>query len=1084
MNPIGACVRHAVPVTVGVILALLFGVIAMFMIPRQLTPSVEVPVIGVTVPYQGAAPQEVESEIVERIEEQLNAVDGLREMTSTSSENVADVRLEFDWGTDRTLAGVDVINKLNIVRDLPKDADKPIIYFGEPRGYPIAFVTLKGEGRTSDDLREYAIDVLQPYLKRISGVSRVDVYGGRERQVEVTYDPYLLASHRITPMELGQLLARENRNTPAGRIDEETGRWPVRAVGEFRNEADIENVVLRRPGMPDVRLKDLIKASTQSFKDAEYHVRIDGQSGVVFAVQKKTGENVVAIMKEVYKTIAYLNTEVLARQGLQMEVVYDEATYIDQAIDLLRENVWLSAFLAGLVLVLFLRSGWTILTICVSIPISFVSTFIFLWLMGRTLNVISLAGLAFGVGMLVDNAIVVLENIYRHREMGKPPLAAALDGAREVWLAVLASTLTTVAVFLPVFFIEEEAGQLFRDISLAIAISVTLSLVVSVTVIPMLAARLLRKAKVVTVAEMGWGGWVGRWLMLGWLGEGFHKTIVAMVSWLLDRTLRGVAAILIILAVFGGGMVWFVLKTPATYLPTGNRNFVMGYVMTEAGSSVEHNRQIAVDIEGRVRGLPGVERFFIVALPDFMIFGARAADANKAREMASTIGAALGNPPPPFLPPQFQEMWWQKYGSYYQPPIAGIQVIAQQVGLFQRRSFLGGQTISVTIRGDDLERLYRIAGAMKDRLAQTEGIIFINPSFKLGAWELRPTVDRKRAADVGMTASDVGYVVASLVNGIKIADFREESGREIDLTLRADPRYRQHIERLADVPIWTPAGRTVTLDQVAPVRPASGFSAIEHTEQQRSIKLECAIKSDVPVGAVVDHIRNDVIEPLRQDGTVPNDYIVDLRGTARDLARMWNALKWSFLLAMVITYLLMAALFESFTHPFVIILSVPLAVAGGYAMLYATMGWNLFVTEQPPPQLDVVAMLGFIILIGIIVNNAILVVAQSLNFMQNERLPLHQAVVASVDSRIRPIFMSTLTTILGMLPLVFRPGPGSELYQGLGAIIVGGLLVSTVFTLILTPVLFTFAYTFEQGWHRLLIRFRIMVPTEGGGPDG
>ena len=1080
MNFIAFCVRHAVPVTVGVLLALLFGVIAMFMIPRQLTPTVEVPVVGVTVTYPGAAPQEIESAVVERVEEQLNAVDGLREMTSTSQENAGDIRLEFDWGTDRTLAGVDVSNKLNLVRDLPKDADKPIIYFGERMAHPIAFVSLVGEGKTSDDLRQYAVDVLQPYFKRISGVSRVDVYGGREREVVVTFDPYKLASHHVSPVELGQLLARENRNTPGGRINEDTGRWPVRTVGEFRTSEDIENVVLRRQGMPDVRLADLVTADTEAFKDAENYVRIDGSSGIVFAIQKKTGENVVSIIKDVYKTVDELNASLLAGQKMKLAVEFDEARYIDNAIGLLKEDVWLSAALAALVLVFFLRNGWSILTICISIPVSFISTFIILWLMGRTLNVISLAGLTFAVGRLVDDAIVVMENIYRHREMGKTAVQAALDGAKEVWLAVLASTLTTVAVFVPVLFIQEEAGQLFRDISLAIAISVAFSLLVSVTVVPMLAARILRTAKASEAGELAWSGWVGRWLLFGWLGAGFRDRVVQLLEWILGRTTRRVATVAIILASFGAAAYGLAVAMPTSYLPMGNQNFAMGYVITEAGASVDHNLVVAKEIEGRVRALPQVKRFFIVTLPDVMFFGAIAEDGNKARTMVQAIAAAMGNRPPPMMPAFIIKQWWQDNTQYYQEPIAGIQVFAEQVSLFQSRGMAGGQSITLTIRGDDIEQLYRIAEMIKPKIAQTPGVLFIIPSYKLGNWELRPTLDRKRAADVGMAASEVGYVVAALVNGVKVDNFRQESGREIDLTLRGDPRYREHIERLEDVPIWTPTGQTVALGQVAPLRPASGFTSIEHTEQQRSVNLQCTVGGDAAIGEVVDHIRNQIIAPLQADGTIPTGVIVDLRGAARDLDRMWTAMKWSFVLALVITYLLMAALFESFLHPLVVILSVPLAVVGGYGMLFFMMIWNGMLMHQSPPMLDVVTMLGFVILIGIIVNNAILVVAQALNFMRNERLAVREAVVASVHSRIRPIFMSTLTSILGMLPLVFRPGPGSELYQGLGSVIVGGLLVSTIFTLILTPVLFTFGQEITEALHRWLVRSKVLVDSEGG----
>jgi HAE1 family hydrophobic/amphiphilic exporter-1 len=1084
MNIIALCVRHAVPVIVGVLLLMLFGVIAMFMIPRQLTPTVEVPVVGVSVVWPGAAPQEMESAVVERIEEQLNAVDGVREMTSTSEENSADIRLEFDWGTDRNLAGVDVNNKLNLVRDLPKDADKPVIYFGERMAHPIAFVSLVGEAKNSDDLRQYCVDVIQPYFKRISGVSRVDVYGGRQRDAVVTFDPYKLAAHRVTPMELGQLLASENRNTPGGRINEDKNRWPVRTVGEFQANEDIEAVILKRPGMPDVRLADLVTADVDGYKDADNYVRIDGASGIVLAVQKKTGENVVSIIRDVHKTVDDLNKSILARQKMTLAVEYDEATYIDQAIDLLKSNVWISAALSVAVLVFFLRNVRTILAICVAIPISFVGTFIFMWLLGRTLNVISLAGLAFAVGMLVDNAIVVIENIYRHKEMGKTPFQAALDGAKEVWLAVLASTLTTVAVFLPVFFIKEEAGQLFRDISLAIAIAVTLSLVVSVTVVPMLASRILRTAKPSEGFDAGVGGWIGRYLLFGWLGSGFRRAVVRLLGWVLETTPRRLAVAALIFIVFGGAMVGLAYITQATYLPLGNQNFVLGYGLTEAGSSVDHNLAVGKDIEARVRALPQNTRFFIVALPDVLFFGAKAANGDKAREMVAAIQTTLGNPPLAYIPEPYRQAWWDKNKQYYKEPISGIQVHAEQVSLFQRRGMAGGQSIAVTIRGDSIDELYRIAGRMKPMLAETPGVMFILPSYKLGNWELRPVLDRKRAADVGMTASEVGYAAASLVNGVKVADFRQANGREIDLTLRGDPKYRQHIEQLADIPLWTPSGRTVTLGQVAPLEPASGFSAIEHTEQQRSVKLECYFSGDAPVGAVVDHIRTRIISPLEKDGTIPPTYVVDLRGTAKDLAQIWNALKWSFVLAMVITYLLMAALFESFTHPLVVILSVPMAVAGGYAMLWGVGLWNAMVIHQPPPMLDVVTMLGFVILIGIIVNNAILVVAQAINFMKNERLAVKEAVIASVDSRIRPIFMSTLTSILGMLPLVFRPGPGSELYQGLGSVIVGGLAVSTVFTLILTPILFTFGHGFEERWHRLLVRLHVLAPAEARGPDG
>ncbi|HUX17528.1 MAG TPA: efflux RND transporter permease subunit, partial [Phycisphaerae bacterium] len=492
---------------------------------------------------------------------------------------------------------------------------------------------------------------------------------------------------------------------------------------------------------------------------------------------------------------------------------------------------------------------------------------------------------------------------------------------------------------------------------------------------------------------------------------------------------------------------------------------------------------VALDVEGRIQSLPGVERFFIVTMGDRMFFGARAKDADEARALAARISAALGNTPPPFLPQFVLKNWFDVNGPYMRQPIAGVRVNVAQVGLFQREGMMGGQQISVVIRGDDINRLYAIAGTVMERLGGVRGVNFVLPSFKLGNWELRPTVNRKRASDVGMTARDVGYAVGSIVSGFKVADFREADGNELDLTLRGAPQYREHIEQLADLPVWTPRGRPVPLGELAPVEPAAGFSVIDHTEQQRSVELTVVLDPDAAMGAILDGVRNDILEPLKQDGTIPPEYLVDLRGTARDLDLMLAALATSLILALIITYLLMAALFESFAHPVVIMLSVPLAIVGGYAMLWVITIYN-GMRGIPPPQLDVVTMLGFVILIGIVVNNAILVVHQALNFHRRDGLEIRRAIVASVESRVRPIFMSTLTSIVGMLPLVLRPGPGSELYQGLGSVVVGGLAVSTVFTLILTPVLFSFGYDVTERLRALAVRMGILVPPEEADADG
>ena len=490
-------IRKPIGVTVAVILVVMFGLITLYKIPIQLTPDVDKPRITVETVWPGASPQEIEREIIDRQEEKLKSIEGLQEMTSESQDSRGSVVLEFPVGSDINAASLKVANKLEEVQDKPDLSDEPTISNVDSRDRAIAWLILQrlpGNERDINEFRDLCEDVLQPAFERISGVARCNIFGGTERKLQVLIDPQRLSAYKLTVADVIQSLQRENRNISAGDFDEGKRRFIVRTLGEFQSPEEVENIVIREQDGNFVYLRDIGSAQL-SFKEADFTVRRLGYPSIAMNCQRAAGANVLEVMDGIRATLDSLNEEVLAPNGLKMEQVYDETVYIYSALRLVKQNILIGGLLAILVLYLFLRSRSSVFVIALAIPISIIGTFMMMFVLGRNINVISLAGMSFAVGMVVDNAIVVLENIYRHRQMGKTKSAAAFDGANEVWGAVLASTLTTAAVFIPILFIKDEIGQLYRDIALSVASAVILSLLVSMTVIPSLAARLIGQKK-------------------------------------------------------------------------------------------------------------------------------------------------------------------------------------------------------------------------------------------------------------------------------------------------------------------------------------------------------------------------------------------------------------------------------------------------------------------------------------------------------------------------------------------------------------------------------------------------------------
>ncbi|MCS7471390.1 efflux RND transporter permease subunit [Stieleria sp. ICT_E10.1] len=1135
-------IRNPVKVYVGAILAALFGTLSLGLIPKQLVPEVQNPVLTIETRWPGASPQEIEREIVLEQEEQLQGVEGLVKLSSNCSVSSAEVTLEFEIGTNIDDALARVNTRLQQVREYPLDASEPVIEASDLSAQPIARFALTPRPPTGqaiaefqsahpqiaevleparrasnsalrvfrlqncldehlaahpelealrpppvdlEKLRKLSEDFVEARLERVPGVSNAETRGGREQELQVIVDPAKLATRQITIRQVREALNRQNSDTTAGDFFQGKRTWVIRTLGQFRDPEQVKQQLLVSDGNTRVYVGDVAEVKL-GYKDRESIARRYGTESISLSVGRVSGANVMEVMKGLRVANRELNEGILKREGLELFQYYDETEYIESAIALVVQNMLIGSAATIIILMLFLHFGratvlasvaiaatavasvyvspWfyvgTVVLIfvlgyriargalvaAVAIPISIAGAFLCMTLLGRSLNVISLAGMAFAVGMLVDNAVVVLENITRRKQLGETAFVAASRGVGEVGGAIVASTLTTIAVFLPVIFVQATAGQLFRDIALAISCGIAFSMLVSFTVIPTAASRLFarKRPRNDAAAEASDGvpddqseaqsdGWFER--TTRGAASSLVDSVVGFNSWVLRSRLRSIAVVLVMTGVSVG--LSYLLWPKVEYLPTGNRNFVFARFSLPAGYNLDELSDIGAIVEERLRPVwdvdegsaatdgsdaPVLDYYFCSIRERSLFMGFRARDPERASELVPLIRQAGAGLP-------------------------GIRVMASQSSLFGR-GMSGGRTIDIEISGPDLERLVVIAGRVLDDVERLmpEGQASAQPSLELSSPEIHLKPKLLAASEMGIDTTDLGYVADAMVDGAYAGDYYV-GGDKIDMTIKGPTGRNADPQALMSLPLATGDGEVVPLMAVAEMQYGSGPEQIQRRERLRSITVEVSPPDEMPLEAAMELVNGQIVAPLVEEGTIGNEYFVALSGTADKLRQAWDALRFNILMAVLITYLLMAALFESWLYPFVVIFSVPLGAVGGIVGLWVL---NLFV----PQSLDVLTMLGFIILIGTVVNNAILIVHQSLVHMREEHLAPIQAVPMSVRTRIRPICITTLTTVLGLLPLVVFPGAGSELYRGLGVVFLGGMIVSTCFTLVLVPVVF------------------------------
>lgn len=1022
MNLIDLSIRQPVSTFSGVILVLLFGILGLSRLPVQLTPDVEAPTITVRTDWIGASPYEIEKEIVDRQEEVLKSIVGLQKLESSSFNGYCEVTLTFKVGTDMENSLSRVSNKLNEVKESPQNADRPVISAVGGENSPVIWSMLKtieGDPQRIDTYRTFFENEVRHLLERVPGVGSLFVFGGAEKRLEVIVDPLRMAQREVTMDSIIERLGSANSNESAGLLGVGKRDYRVRTTAQFQSVDEPGEVLLSNDGLHRVYLADVASTRIGYYPDV-VPVMHNGAPIIVIGVRKEAGANVLELTARMREAVDRLNDGLLKDNGLYIDWVYDQTPYINTAIDTVQYNLMLGGALAIAVLLLFLRSVASTLTVAVAIPISVIGTFLFMYFFGRNINVVSLAGISFAVGMLVDNAIVVLENIDRHRHLGKSPFRASHDGTREVWGAVLASTVTTVAVFLPVIFIEEEAGQLFRDIAIAITFSIMISLLVSVSVIPAITNLLYQAA--------------GPFEHKGEPGEG--NVVVRLIMAASRATLSGVfsrIATVLVFTCLSLLLVW-VLLPKAEYLPQGNRNLILNIMVPPPGYSIDKRRELGNYVMDELRpyqeedykdGIPQIRDIFFVASDQFTLFGGLSVHETEARDMMPLFTRVMNSIPDVF----------------------GVSV---QFGIFE--DGLGkGRTVDVNISGEDYPTIVASAGLLYGALSQAIPGAQIRPvpSLEIGYPEANLVPDRAAVVANGLSERSLGVYVDALMDGRRVGEYKPEGEKLMDMVVTGGVNRIRSPEDILNGLVATPFGELVRVGDLAHLEYTQGMTQVNHLERKRTVRLEVTPPEDYPLQQALEVVSDDLVPKLRAGGQL-GGVNVGVGGNADKLTETREALQWNFLLAVVITYLLLSALFSNYLYPLIILFSVPMAAAGGF------VGLKLVDTLIAPQSFDVLVMLGFIILVGTVVNNAILIVHQALNNVRYEGMQGNEAILRSVRTRIRPIFMLATTSLFGLLPLVLSTGSGSELYRGLGSVILGGLALSTVLTLFVVPALLAF----------------------------
>jgi multidrug efflux pump subunit AcrB len=1024
--------QHGTLIAVAVIILMVLGVASALRVPVQMIPDLEVRTIAVDTRWPGATPQDVEQEILLEQEQYLRTLPNLRRMVSSASTGRASIELEFPFGVDINEALIRTNNALSQVSGYPENVDEPSLSTSSFSDNAFMYFRIgardaSGDALDLDMLRDFVEDEVRPRLERVPGVALVQVSGASERQVRVEVDPTRLAERGIALTEVRDALRARNRDSSAGDLDSGKRRYLVRTVGRFRDLAQIESLVIAERNGALVRLRDVGSVQLDHYerRDLSFY---NGRPALGLSIRREPGSNVIAIKKAVLPVIGEVNAELLHPLGLDLTLSSDDVRYVEDSVANVWRNLALGAVLATLVMFAFLRSGKATLAGVVAIPICTVAAFVGLLLAGRTLNVISLAGVAFAIGMTVDNTIVVLENIDQARRRGLARFEAAVAGVQRVWPAVLASTLTTVLVFAPILFIEEEAGQLYSDIAIAISASILASMLVAVTVVPALGARLGFGSQGESKAP----------------GDALFDRIAGGIGWLCADVRRRLLAIAG--TVLAAAMSLWLLTPPAEYLPEGEEPKAFSRMIAPPGYNL-------AEMEGIAQQLIRDFEPFLSDDPARFARGETDMPALAYYNLSVDPGGLriIAEPKDPAHINAMMDAIDARYRAW-----PGMRAFSARGSIISSNDG-GTRSINVDLSGPDLATLYRTAEIAFRRAEQLfdGGRVGSSPatlSLDQPLVELRPRFDR--LAEVGFDASSFGFSVAALSDGAFVDELIVGDDK-VDIHLFSAAGNQQRLETLRDLPVATPSGAVLPLSALADLRESVDTDSIRRLDGRRTVTLNIVPPRAVALETGVERVREELVAAMRRAGEIPQGVSLSISGASDQLEATRAAAGGNFLIALLLSYLVLVAIFRHWGRPLLVMTTVPLGIASGIVGLALLNGVGallpaigLTAVEQP---FDMITQLGFLVLLGTVVNNPILVVDETWQRLQEGGVSPAEAVADAVRTRLRPILMSTSTTLIGLAPLVLLPGAGTELYRGLGVIVMAGLLGSLLVTLLFLP---------------------------------
>jgi HAE1 family hydrophobic/amphiphilic exporter-1 len=1017
MNIASGPVKRPVLTFVIFFIVVVLGVVSLSRLSIDLMPEITYPTISVITDYGNVGPQEMEELVSRPIEEALAAVQGVEEITSTSTEGRSMVRVSFAWGTDLDVAANDIRDRIDrALSRLPEDIERPMIRKFDLSAFPILIMGVSSN-MNPRDLRELVEDQVKYRLERTPGVAAVDIWGGLYREIHVDLHAAQLKALGLSSDDVLAALSNENRNIPAGLYDKGLMEVLMRTQGEFQSLDEIENTVVTvRDGTP-IQIRDVADV-VDSWEEVRQIIRIDGKPGLRISVSKQSGANTVAVAQAAKAEIERINRDL---PQLQLVPLIDTSKYIEQSISNVGHATAIGGILAIIILLLFLRNISSTAIIATAIPISITATFGLMYFGGLTLNIMTFGGLALGIGMLVDSAIVVLESIYRHREEGESPVESALVGTSEVWSAILASVLTTIVVFLPVVFIRGISGTMYRQMAIVVSFSLLCSLVVALTLIPMLASRFLYYRP----PDASAGG--GRLRRLYAASERTFKRVDAryasLLQWALDHkktvmlSAAGLFVVSLVLLQFIG----------VELMPAADEGEVRVSLEMAVGTRLEVINEATLNVEDIIRR----------EVPEMVSMLARVGGGGWRASGGHTaqIRVTLG-------PRSERRRSSEQVANDLRKSLSGIPGLTVRTragqGLFiLRMGSSDNDNVEVEVRGYDLETAQRLALAVEQVVKSVPGITDTRISREEGTPEQLIRIDRQKAADLGLTVSRIGDALQTAIGGTYASYFRE-GGKQYRILVRLSEEDRRNLDDLLDLTVVNNRGEPVILRNVVNTVSQEGPVRLERKDQERIITIDANFTGR-DMGSVISDIRAGL-----RSIPVPKDFAILFGGDYEEQQKAFHELLLGFILAILLVYLVMAGQFESFRDPFVVLFSIPMAIIG--IVMTMILSGTIF---------SIQAYIGCIMLAGIVVNNAILLVDYTNQLRRKAGMTMTEAIKLAGSRRLRPILMTTLTTVLGLLPLSFGLGEAGEAQAPLARVVIGGLLSSTLITLVLVPVVYS-----------------------------